>query len=405
VPSMAWANIGPKWWGDRTAEPLGLEGVAIVQEELTIDLRPLTAAQPVEVEAIYHLNNSGSAKKLDLLFITGVSGVSAFEVRLDGRLVESRRVPPEEWFIHKGELPKSWQPPDDMPGIDFEAGRSHIHHVLQNPILLAFDLELPPGRSTLIARYRARAYGEDEDYPTVTWLFPYILAPAREWGSFGGLDVTVYLPDTWQSNSTPALEREGGVLRGSFTTLPADCLALAVREPMGPELQQRLRHTIWWCVALFVLVVMGGGILCWWAGRLLGWFLVQITPPGTTVRNRAVLWILPFALLMTAGWEATILGTRSFAQDSIYGVLARQESPYFHEHFFLPNCGTCGLNLLVLPAGFLLAWNGARRSRRQAEQRRQVANGTETRGPPPGADVMSSQTFNASPSRADEEKR
>jgi hypothetical protein len=32
-PSMAGANIGPKWWGDRTAEPLGLKGVAITHEK------------------------------------------------------------------------------------------------------------------------------------------------------------------------------------------------------------------------------------------------------------------------------------------------------------------------------------------------------------------------------------
>ncbi|MGH7221717.1 MAG: hypothetical protein ACRELF_00650, partial [Gemmataceae bacterium] len=164
LPSIVWANIGPQWWGDRTAEPLGLKGVAIIREKLSIDLRQLTAVQPVEVEAIYHLNNSGSAKKLDLLFITGVTGVSDFEVRLDGRLVESRRVPPEELSSRQGELPKSWQPPDDLPGIDFEHSRSHIYRRLGDTILLSFALELPPGRSILSARYRARAYGEDEDY-------------------------------------------------------------------------------------------------------------------------------------------------------------------------------------------------------------------------------------------------
>lgn len=375
LPSTVWANIGPRWWGDRTAEPLGLKGVAIIREKLTIDLRPLTAVQPVEVEAIYHLNNYGSAKKLDLLFITGVTGGRDFEVRLDDRLVESREVPPEEQASHQRELPKSWQPPDNMPGIDCKVGRSHIHRRVENPILLAFVLELPSGRSTLSVRYRARAYGEDENYPTVTWLFPYILAPAREWQSFGGLDVTVYLSETWQSKSMPDLEREGGVLRGSFTTLPADCLALAVRAPMGPELKQKLRYTIGWWVVLYVVAVMSGGILCWWGGRVFGRIIILKTPSRTGARNRLPYWILPFALLMTAGWVATILGTWGLARHSIYELFAGQESPYFHEHFFMPlACNFCVI-LFVLPAGFLLARDGAGRYLRHAEKLRQPANG------------------------------
>lgn len=76
LPSMASANIGPRWWGDRSAEPLGLKGVDIIRETLTIDLRPLADVQPVKVDAFYHLNNPGTAKKIDLLFITGVTGVS-----------------------------------------------------------------------------------------------------------------------------------------------------------------------------------------------------------------------------------------------------------------------------------------------------------------------------------------
>ncbi len=364
LPSALWANIGPRWWGDRTAEPLGLKGVAILREKLTIDLRPLAVVQPVEVEAIYHLNNSGSAKKLDLLFVTGVTGVSDFEVRLDGQLVQSQQVPPKEQFRHQDELPKSWWPPlDDMPpGIDRKSSPSHAFGLRENAILLTFVLELPPGRSTLSARYRARAYGDDEGYPTVTWLFPYILAPAREWESFGGLDVTVYLPQTWQSNSKPALEREGGVMRGSFTDLPADCLSLAVRMPMGPELQQKLRITIWMCVVLYVFVVMGGGILCWWTGRLLGRFLARETTLRTKVGRLPPIWVEPFPFLMTAGWAAAIFGALALARHSIYGVFAGQEHPYFHEHFFVPSLANVCFNLFVLPVGWLLTRSGILRS-------------------------------------------
>ncbi len=362
LPSMAWANIGPRWVGDRTAEPLGLKSVAILREKLTIDLRPLAAVQPVEVEAIYHLNNSGSTKRLDLLFITGVTGVTDFEVRLDGRLVESRPVPKKEQSRLLDRFPKSWLLPDDLPGIDLEGSLSGVYQHVGDPILLTFVLELPSGRSTLSARYRARAYGDDERYPTVTWRFPYVLAPAREWESFGGLDVTVYLPQAWQSNSKPALEREGGVMRGSFTDLPADYLALAVRMPMGPELQQKLRITIWMCVALYAFVVMGGGLLCWRTGRLLGRCLVRMTSPGKSKSDRPPLWVEPFPFLMTAAWAVATFGALALARGSIYGVLAGQQAPYFHEHFFVPSLANVCFNLFVLPVGWLLTRSGILRS-------------------------------------------
>jgi hypothetical protein len=372
---MAWANIGERWWGDRTAEPLGLKGVAIIHEKLTIDLCPLFAVQPVEVEATYQLNNSGSAKKLDLLFITGVTGVSDFEVRLDGKRVQSRRVPPKELSRHQDEFPKSWLPPEDLPGIDLEQSFSHVYRQLRDPIVLTFVLELPPGRSTLSAHYRARAYGDDEEYPTVTWLFPYILAPAREWESFGGLDVTVYLPDTWQSNSAPTLEREGGVLRGSFTNLPADCLSLAVRQPMGPEMQQKLRNTIWMCVALYAFVVIGGGIVCWGIGRLIGRLLVRRTPSGTMVKYEVPFWVYPFSIPLTIGWAAAIFRTLFLIRDNILGVFAGQEHPYFHEHLSLPSLANVCFVLFVLPIGMVLTRCGVQRPLQNAVRRWHPANG------------------------------
>src|SRR5262245_37355219 len=96
MPATAWANIGPRWWGDHAGEPQGLKDVAIVREELTIDLRPLAAGQPVEVEVTYRLYNNGPRKRLDLLFVSGAPDVSEFEVRLGDRRLESRVVPPGE---------------------------------------------------------------------------------------------------------------------------------------------------------------------------------------------------------------------------------------------------------------------------------------------------------------------
>jgi hypothetical protein len=49
-----------------------------------------------------------------------------------------------------------------------------------------------------------------------------VLAPAREWGSFGELHVEVRLPDRWDVATYPALEDAGGdVASGSFDGIPA----------------------------------------------------------------------------------------------------------------------------------------------------------------------------------------
>jgi hypothetical protein len=351
LPTSVWANIGPKWWGDPSAEPQGLKGVAITHEKLTIDLRPLADVQPVQVHAIYQLNNPGRVKKLDLLFITGVEVVSDFEVRLGDRLIESKRLPSEQ---SPDKLPWDWKPPEYLPGIDSEQTHPWNRFGLTEKTLLAFSIELPPGPSTLEAHYRARATGASENYPTVTWQFPYILAPAREWGNFGRLDVTVYLPEAWQSNSTPKLEREGGVLRGHFTSLPANCLSVAVRAPVGPELQRTIR--VYAIVYGFVLLC--GGILCWWGGRLLGWLLVNKTS------YRSSLWAVPGAFLMAIAWPAAFLATLTYARMAIYDLLAGQENPYFYEHFIGPNLGTLCLMPFVFLTGFVLAVRGFWRSLR-----------------------------------------
>src|SRR5205823_5349730 len=128
---------------------------------------------------------------------------------------------------------------------------------------LAFAVELPPGRSTLTARYQARACGTDEGYPTATWQFPYVLAPAKEWGGFGGLDVVVHVPEGWQASATPPLGRVGDALRGHFEGVPADCLAVAARRPVGPELNRAVRAY----GALYAGAVVVGGVLCWLIGR------------------------------------------------------------------------------------------------------------------------------------------
>jgi hypothetical protein len=340
APAAAQANIGPQWWGDRAAEPLGLKGVAITREDLEIDLRPLADREPARISVTYHLRNSGPARRLDLLFVSGSPGVEDFEVRLDGRLVKSRPLSEDEQARYGKELPKSWRPP---------RGGYGLHWQPPEVALLAFRVDLLAGVSTLATRYRVRACGVDYSRPNATWKIPYILAPAREWESFGELQVTAHVPDGWEAWSTLTLEQDGSVLRARFTGLPADAFTLATRAPVGPEYQQA--RTLYG--SLYAVAVLGGGVLCFVLGGCQGLLLARW---GRSSSFEAA----PVAALLGVLWAMAIGGAGRLFVNGITASLHGQESPYFHEQLFHPIVGTCFLILLALPGGFGLALWGAR---------------------------------------------
>jgi hypothetical protein len=342
VAALVWAtaahaNIGPRWWGDVTTEPWGLKDVAITSEKLTIDLRPLAAGQLVRVDVIYHLNNAGGSKTLDLLFVSGEEGVSEFEASLGDRRLECRPLSRDELRRHWDRFPKSWEPPTKLPGIEWPETYSRVKVDWRtHAVPMAFSLELPPGPSTLHVRYGARASGTDESHPTVTWQFPYVLAPAREWGSFGELDVTALVPENWESRSTPDLKRDGETLTGHFTGLPADALVLSARAPVPSG----LKLVVWIYVVLYGLAVVGGGFLCWWCATWLGKFLAgrfRLTPTG---RGGVAVQIVTVAITLPLLWPALIYCASRLALAGSVGYLGGQESPYFHEPFIYLDCST-----------------------------------------------------------------
>ena len=347
------ANIGREWWGDLAAEPSGLKAVAVSGEKLTIDLRPLATLQRVQVEAIYQLHNPENSKRLKLVFVAGTVDVSAFQVRLDNQVLESSRVSAGEISKYGVHIPESWQRINSMPGID----RAETYARWSQWTLVRFAVEIPSGTHTLAVSYTAKAAGTDEGYPTATWQFPYILAPARDWGSFGGLDVTVYFPEGWQYTTSPPMENEAGILRGTFSELPADILQLAFRAPVGSELQRaRVLYG-----GFFALAVIGGGALCWWSGRSLGRFLARRVPMDSLVGWRFGVRVLPAALLLAGLWTALICVSWRVTMLGIIGSLAGQESPYFHENFFGVTCFALFLMVACPLLGLLIIWRSASR--------------------------------------------
>src|SRR5262249_23468561 len=141
---------------------------------------------------------------------------------------------------------------------------------------IGFTAVVPSGPSELLVRYRARAAGVDQGDPRATWLFHYVLAPARAWGSFGALEVTAFLPEGWEHDGEPTLEREGDVLFGSFSGVPADSLTVAVRAPLGPAYHWAVAGS----VGLYAVALIGGVLLCWFGGAWSEAFLKRKMSPG-----------------------------------------------------------------------------------------------------------------------------
>ncbi len=356
LSSAVSANMAPPWWrADLMVEPKGVKEVAIVHEELTIDLRPLADLQLAKVEVVYRLNNPKGARKVELVFITGAVCVQDFEVRLGSQPGEGRLVPTETRVLPWDNIPDNWRPPqrECVPAFDGNSGtayRTNYPRYIEDGVgragygwpLLAFTLELPRGPSTLSVHYRATLGKGGEKGLVTTWVFPYVLAPAREWGGFGALDVTVHLPEGWEAKSSPDLTRDGDVLRGHFEGLPADHLLVITRAPIAA----RARRMLWLCVGLLVLAVVLGGVLCWRVGR---W-----DEHGTGVA----------AIVMPLLWAAMVPAVWLLTKWVMNKTLAEQKDPYFDWHYTdydsFPGCGGVCLMLVLFCSGYVVSFYSRR---------------------------------------------
>ena len=261
LPSEVWGNAGPPTRGGTPflVEPVGIKDVEIVREHLSIDLRGFASGRPAQVEAVYQLRNRGPEQKLDLVFVTGASAVLGFQIRLGDEPVASR--PAEDL-----QLPAEWQLPATTPDIYGRGGVPYYTAARNTRTVkpMAFTLLLAPGPHTLQVRYGTHGLVRLRDHgrPTVYHQLAYVLAPARSWAGFGGLDISVQLPPGWRAASVPALQRDGDALTGSFSDVPADALALTIQAPEGWAY-----HLVKYAATgFFILAALGGGVLCWYGG-------------------------------------------------------------------------------------------------------------------------------------------
>lgn len=359
APYPVWGNVGPPSSGGQiVAEPVGIQDVEITREVLTIDLRPLATNRLAEVDVVYNLTNRGAEKTLDLLFASGAAGVTNFQVWLDGQPLRSQPA-------DSASIPASWQAPNATPSMHDERPLSYLAYGKQVTAPLAFSVVIIPGRHVLKVHFLAEAATHRYGTPTVYRQFAYVLAPARSWSRFGGLDVSIQLPIDWRVACTPTLTRKGDTLVGSFTDLPADAIALTVQAPEGWAYQAVSISSFW----LFVLTGLGGLALCWRVGRASARRLALSVGAS---RNSQVPRAWPMSLAAGLVSALAVAGTGIFATFGPDVMLPAGQANHYGYDQVLAMIGIVLLSLLLVPIGFVIAQVTATisQNRRQADSRR-----------------------------------
>jgi hypothetical protein len=320
------ANYGPGGWN---GEPTGLEHIQILREQLTIDLRALDGSRPAgmvdgwpmaNVEVTYEVWNAGNLEPVELVFVDGNSGAPKSEIRV---FLDDRPIEVGEAQIRADRVAR-WTPPENTPAV--RGQRPHVFGHRWGPANgWSIALTFPLGRSTLRTSYRTPSAANTYESPTAIWQFVYLLAPARDWAGFGGLDVTVYVPPGWLVAAEPGLRRDGDVLTASFDEMPADSLTFSLCYlPRSLELQIIVCRWIGYVLAVLAPIVI------FWRWRRVGRMIAaryREMPELIRLFNRASLLtgLGSLALALLTAWMLTV-GPIAFAdiprlQHASWGVL------------------------------------------------------------------------------------
>ncbi len=343
LPLNAFANMAsPARPGALHGEPSGLGNIKISREELVIDLRPLLNAEKTSVEATYLLENSGTEKELNLVFAFATPGVESFQVWLDEKEVTINQVKVDQ-------LPATWKAPQTTPALKPQQELEYQYFRLEEKKMLGFSVKIGAGKHVLKARYKSDAASNRRGEPTKYWQFAYVLAPAREWASFGGLNVTVHLPKDWNYAANVELTRSGDSLLGSFANIPVDALAMTLQMP-EPRWYKAL-STLY--SGLFLLAISLGltGI---------GWLsFSQKTLPGRRWWK---------GIVASIGWALTIILAGFFA---LYGadwlIPENQLTAYTYGYVFAV-AGLILLAFVALLSGLVMSFIGIRKASKSINQ-------------------------------------
>jgi hypothetical protein len=339
----AFANMAsPARPGALHGEPSGLEKIKISREELVIDLRPLLNAEKTLVEATYFLENSGAEKELNLVFAFATLGVESFQVWLDEKEIAINQ-------INVAELPSSWKAPQTTPALQPQQELEYQYFRLEEKKMSGFTVKIGAGKHVLKARYKSDAASNRRGEPAKYWQFAYVLAPAREWASFGGLNVTVHLPKGWNYAANVELTRSGDSLLGSFGNVPVDALAMTLQMP-EPRWYQALSN---FYLGLFLLAIPLGLIGIGWLS------FSQKTLPGRRWWK---------GIVASIGWALTNLLTGFLALYGADSLIPENQLTAYTYGYAFAVAGLILLAFVALLSGLGMSFLGMRKASKSSNQ-------------------------------------
>jgi len=319
---LASADAAPMWHpGDAIGEPTGaVAKVAITHEDLDFELRPLANGQPVRVRATYQLRNDAAATSASLVFLAdhALTGGSTFAVSFDGSTVPAM---PTTLTV----LPDAWKPPTSTPSL-IEGQPGAIPYDTTPGTAFQFTVLIPPGRHRLSVDYAVLPGRFSVPDQTTIWQITYVLAPARQWESFGDLSVTVALPSGWRARSIPDLPRQGDRLSAHFVDMPANAMTISASFPVDPHVQGVTEWLLGqWPLFLALMVLTIAYVLFWIRKASGAWVFV---PFGATWTVPAVVqwfrngYITPPGLQYGGGGKCGVVATGCFLLPGALVVVA-----------------------------------------------------------------------------------
>jgi hypothetical protein len=340
-PLTALADAASPWSpGAAIGEPTGaVAHVAITHEDLTFDLRPLADAQPVQVHATYLLRNDAAATTALLVFLAdrALTDASTFMVTFDD-------TPVAAMSTTLTQLPDAWKAPISTPSL---IDGTSIPYNPTPGTAFQFTVVIPPGPHRLSVTYAVLPGRYVRQHATTIWQVAYVLAPARQWASFGDLSVQAQLPAGWRARTIPALARNKDALEGHFVGLPADSMVISTSFPVDPYVQGTLEWmaTQWpLYLGLLLITAAGAATLSWltrrrWLLAPLGslwafpaaWQWIHtayVTPPATqySTGKCGCLILLPGAVtiaVIAAGFGVLAVVATLFIAAAVWGRLRR----------------------------------------------------------------------------------
>jgi hypothetical protein len=209
------------------------------------------------VTAAYQLTNAGAAAEgLDVAFVfvraQRERERAAPHVEVDGAPIAVREVTEGEL---RDRLARGFAKGGEQGRVGF----------------LLFHLDLPAGKTQKVAvAYDQRASEDRASYANPSFGFDYLLSPAKQWASFGPLDITVHVPAEVRFTSATAFRREGEAQRASLPGLPDGELRFEV-IPLRGLWFGMIEHRGYWIILLAAMAAATFGLGAvsgrWWGAK------------------------------------------------------------------------------------------------------------------------------------------